>query len=149
MGIEITQYGKQLLGSGQRIVRHAAVQHLGRPDPQYVPGIHGDMRRIAAQQIERGLQGVSTHQPHLGIGRVMRLQRTGGARRAAGFLQIARVQHRLAACGLQLRAGQHAGAQQDRPAPGAVNNARLDADCARPAVKHQQIVAEFPGHMLG
>ena len=67
--------GKQLLGGGGGIVGHAPQYEPGRVRAQRRAGIHGDVGCVGAQQVQAGLQGLGIHQPHLGGGGVVGLQR--------------------------------------------------------------------------
>ena len=88
--------------------------------------------------LQRRADQARWHQPNLGPRRVVRRQRAGGAGRGGiGVVQ------RLLRGGFDLRTRQHPRAQQHRPFAAAVDDARLDADRARPAVEHRQRRAEL------
>jgi hypothetical protein len=76
----------------------------------------------------------------------MRGERAGRARGVAvrAFVII----NRLTTGFFKFGARQHTGPQQHRPAAGAIDDGRFNADGARPAVEHVNRVAEFLLHML-
>ena len=107
---------------------------------------------FGVQRVEPRLQPLGIHQPHAGVRGVVRFERARRARCLRFdrcFNRRVFVQHGLAARGLELRARQHARAQQHGLAARAIDDGGFDADRARPAVEYQQVLAEFFLHVQG
>ena len=107
---------------------------------------------FGVQRVEPRLQPLGIHQPHAGVRGVVRFERARRARCLRFdrcFNRRVFVQHRLAARGLELRARQHARAQQHGLATRAIDDGGFDADRARPTVEYQQVLAEFFLHVQG